>query len=1013
MLLNRFFIRIFLFFGILSTHSFAQNKQLRAYTLEDGLPQSQIFDIVQDDMGYLWLGTQGGGLCNFDGETFQVWKEKDGLLSNYIHALHVLEDVVYIGSRRGLSIKRKETFINIEAPRVNKIYTFKSEKYIATVKGLYHLSDKDKLQKITINSIIDNSKIKAIIYYNDFYWMATDKGFWRLSQLNNKAETIERLELNDFTAVTAYKDHIYAATFDDGTFIYNIENLKRPILMREPLSINAMSVLNEDELWISTHNDGVSIIDTKTNTEKAFINTKTGLAVPHIRKVIADKQSNIWIATSGWGLYKYFQNNFQHFNRNNGLKGNRVYAVHKAKNALWLSNSEKGLVKIDTAGIQPISGYKTFADVKIKTIASDKKGNIWAGSDGRGLLYRETKTVDSIIIDSSDVFNIKEERFTKTVIKNHILNSETGFPHNWIRKVIVEGDNIWVASYSGGITNFSYNAEYEKTQIKKTYRSKEGIDDLYINTMVRDNQGRLWYATQNGHLGYIKNKMVTHLGAVLNRKIAIGTLLFQNNRLYIGTAGRGIWWANLEGEDLSDFKKLNGKKKVYSENIYQLIFDNQGYLWAGTERGVDKITLNQENAIVDTFHFGRNDGFLGIETCLNAVEKDEQGNLWFGAIYGLTQYKPSDTSKESLKPKIAFRGLQVNYKTVDSLNVNEWAENNTILQLSPQQRQVSFIYKTVDLDHPTDVQYRTKLNEADWSPWTTNNTQNLSGLAYGSHNFKVQSRNNRWQNSDPIAFSFYIDSPFYKKIWFLPTVILIVIGLLGLYIWQYIKRLKRENRAEQKRLKLENHLLSLEQKALRLQMNPHFIFNVLNGIKAMAITKPDKMNNTINNFATLLRETLINSRKETITLEQEIKTLRHYIEVEKLMAEKTFKHTITVNCDLDPEEILVPPMLIQPFVENAIRHGILKGKKEGQLDITFKTTKTHLYCTIQDNGIGIFTSQEAKPKTDHQSMALTVTQERLESISGVNALQISEIKNKDGTIGGTNITFKIPLETDY
>jgi ligand-binding sensor domain-containing protein len=993
--------------------SFAQNKQLRAYTIEDGLPQSQVLDVVQDDMGYLWLGTQGGGLCNFDGETFQVWKEKDGLLSNYIHALYVSEDVVYIGSKRGLSIKRKETFINIEAPEVNKIYVFKSYIYIATVKGLYHLKDDNTLQKITINKDINSSDIKEITYYGDYYWLATNKGFWRLSSLNKTAETIERLEFNDFTAVTAYKDHIYAATFDDGTFIYNIDAIQRPILMREPLNINAMSILNEDELWISTHNDGVSIIDTKTNSEKAYINTKTGLAVPHIRKVIADKQSNIWIATSGWGLYKYFQNNFQHFNRNNGLKGNRVYAVHKAKNALWLSNSEKGLVKIDTGGIQQISGYKTFADVKIKTIASDKKGNIWAGSDGRGLLYRETKTVDSVAIDSSDVFNIKEERFTKTVIKNHILNSETGFPHNWIRKVLVEDDNIWAASYSGGITNFSYNAEYEKLSIKKTYRSKEGIADLYIKTMVKDNQDRLWYGTKNGDLGYIKNGKVTHLKAVLDRKISIGTLLFQNDKLFIGTAGRGIWWATLENEGISDFKKLNGDKKVYSENIYQLIFDNQGYLWVGTESGVDKITLNQENTIVDAVHFGRNDGFLGIETCLNAVEKDEKGHLWFGAIYGLTQYKPSEISKESLKPKVHFKDLQVNFKTVDSITIKQWVENSTVLQLNPKQTQIGFTYKTVDLDHPTEIQYRTKLDVKDWSPWTTNNTQSLRGLEYGAHKFKVQSRNNRWQNSDPIVFEFYMDSPLLKKTWFRWTIISIIIGLLALFTWRYIKRLKRENKAEQERLKLENHLLSLEQKALRLQMNPHFIFNVLNGIKAMAITKPDKMNNTINNFATLLRETLINSRKETITLEQEIKTLRHYIEVEKLMAEKTFEHTITVNCDLDPEEILVPPMLIQPFVENAIRHGILKGQKEGQLDITFKTTETHLHCTIKDNGIGIFTSQEAKPKTDHQSMALKVTQERLESISGVNALQISEIKKNDGTVEGTNITFKIPLETDY
>ena len=207
--------------------------------------------------------------------------------------------------------------------------------------------------------------------------------------------------------------------------------------------------------------------------------------------------------------------------------------------------------------------------------------------------------------------------------------------------------------------------------------------------------------------------------------------------------------------------------------------------------------------------------------------------------------------------------------------------------------------------------------------------------------------------------------------------------------------------------------MTLEQKALQLQMNPHFIFNVLNGVKAMAGTKPEKMDATINSFAILLRETLQNSRKEHISLDQEIKALRHYIEVEKLMAQKPFEYAIDIQTTPDAEEILIPPMLIQPFVENAIRHGILKGDKPGKLTIGFTTSKTHLHCSIIDNGLGIFKSQNEKPKTDHQSMALTVTKERLESISGTNTLHILEIKNKDGSIDGTKISFKIPLLTDY
>jgi LytS/YehU family sensor histidine kinase len=277
----------------------------------------------------------------------------------------------------------------------------------------------------------------------------------------------------------------------------------------------------------------------------------------------------------------------------------------------------------------------------------------------------------------------------------------------------------------------------------------------------------------------------------------------------------------------------------------------------------------------------------------------------------------------------------------------------------------------------------------------------------------VQSRNYRWQESKPISFSFFIDSPLYQKDWFQWSVLaLAVLVLLGIGLF-YIRKIKAKNRAEQERLKTQNYLLTLEQKALQLQMNPHFIFNVLNGVKAMAGTKPEKMDATINSFAILLRETLQNSRKEHISLDQEIKAIQHYIEVEKLMAQKPFEYTVNVATNPDAEEILIPPMLIQPFVENAIRHGILKGEKPGKLEIGFSTSKTHLQCSFVDNGLGIFKSQSEKQKTDHQSMALTVTKERLESIAGKNTLQISEIKNDNGNIGGTKITFKIPLLTDY
>ena len=1001
-------IGIVLFFGMLFK-GHTQNKQLRAFTLEDGLPQSQVYAMTQDNKGYLWLGTQGGGLARFDGNNFRVFNETNGLLSNYINALTTKNNRLYIGTKRGLSVKYKTQFTNIETPEVNKICQIKNELLVLTHKGIYQVNSNNTAQKLSIHSEIDNLQIKDLMFFDGYFWIATQEGLWQLSELSASASTFEKLERNDFAALEGFDHKVFASTFNDGTLVFDSKNFDDAVLIREPLRINDTAILNNNELWVATDNDGISVIDASTNSELFTLNAINGLAVSNVKQVLQDRQSNIWIATSGGGLYKYFQNNFKHFNTETGLNGNRVYAVHHKNNAIWISTSEKGLMRIDDFGIHDIDIPETFSEVKIKTITSDVNGNIWAGSEGRGVLFHGKVISDSIVPDS---LKTRKKTFSRTVDVNRVLNTENGFPlDDWIRKIHIDKKVLYAATYSSGIVKFRYDAQNDSLSVIKVFGIQDGIQDLYIRDMVKGDKGKLWYATRNGELGYIQQNKVTHLGAVLDLKTPINSILFHNNTLFLGTAGKGIWWSN--DENYSTFKKLKGTKKGSSENIYQLIFDDQGYLWAGTERGVDKLELDKDNEIKDAFFFGRNDGFLGIETCLNAVDKDTSGHLWFGALYGLTEYRPTDNNQETKKPNLFLEDVKVANKSVDSIQLLAWINSDKVLNLKPDQRQVSFAFKTVDIDHPNGVEYRYKLNDNDWSPWSSKDTQDFSELNFGAHDFLVQSRNHRWKQSEPLRFSFYIESPLLKKAWFQWTIIgLVILGLIVI-AYQYIKRIKRRTTKEKERLELENHLLTLEQKALRLQMNPHFIFNVLNGIKAMAPTKPDKMNETVNSFATLLRETLVNSRKDTISLDQEIKTLRHYIEVERLMAEKQFDYTIDLNTDLDAEEILIPPMLIQPFVENAIRHGILKGPRAGKLRIQFDTTNDRLKVSITDNGIGIYSSQQQKPKTDHQSMALTVTRERLESISGKNTLEISEIKNNDGSIAGTSIVFTIPLETDY
>ncbi len=992
--------------------SYAQNNGLRAYTLEDGLPQSQVHDIIQDDIGYLWLGTRGGGLSRFNGEEFKTWNEDDGLLSNYIHALYFANDSLFIGTRRGLSIKTKKKFHNIEGLQINKIFRIHNETYLATNVGIHEYKPATGLKKIVLDPRINTSIVNEIVFDGKLFWIATNKGLWKLNKIHKDASIMVRHSAYNFTAALYHKSKVFAAATNQGTLVLNT-NAKSygNKWIPKPLDVNNIAIL-DTELWFSTNNEGIAVLDASNYRLKKKINRKNGLAVSNIRKSILDRQSNIWIATSGGGFYKYSQNNFTHYNKDIGLKGNRVYAVHSLDNEIWASNSEVGLVKIDSTGIHQIEQDERLFDIKIKTIASDSYGNIWAGTDGKGILLKEIKLKDSIVVIDKDSDNPQNDTLTKKVIKNYIINKKDGLSSNWVRSVHIVNDTVWVATYSSGITRFIYDYDKHKVTSVRRFAKKRGIKDLEIKYLTSDGNGSIWYATENGSFGFIKRNKVTHFNNILDQKIAINSFIFKDGKIYLGTAGQGIWWSKLDSENLS-FQKLKGQKNLYSNNIYQMIFDAKDNLWVGTERGVDRIEINLLNQITDVFHYGRNDGFLGIETCLNAITKDHQDNLWFGAIYGLTKYEPGETSKATIKPEIHFENIEIAYQTLDSINPDVWAKRENVLQLTPEQTELSFNYKTVDLNHPNDIEYRYKLNNTAWSPWSSERKQNLAGLAYGAHSFSAQSRNYRWEESEPITFKIFIDSPIYKKIWFQLTMLGILLLSLTIITLLYIRKVKLKNKEEREKLQMQNHLLSLEQKALRLQMNPHFIFNVLNGIKAMGTNNPSKMNSTINTFATLLRETLYNSRKDHITLDQEMKTLKHYIEVEKLMANKPFEYTISIDSEFDPEEVLIPPMLIQPFVENAIRHGILKGNRDGKLKVFFDTNEEFLHCKIIDNGLGIFQSQKAKTKTDHQSMALTVTRERLESISGKDTLQIKEILDEDASVVGTEISFRIPLLTDY
>ncbi|MBK6966308.1 MAG: histidine kinase [Bacteroidales bacterium] len=221
---------------------------------------------------------------------------------------------------------------------------------------------------------------------------------------------------------------------------------------------------------------------------------------------------------------------------------------------------------------------------------------------------------------------------------------------------------------------------------------------------------------------------------------------------------------------------------------------------------------------------------------------------------------------------------------------------------------------------------------------------------------------------------------------------------------------------QRRRFQSEQKTMELEQKLLRSQMNPHFLFNALTGIQNFILTqKPDQASIYLSKFANLVRNILDNSVEEFVTLEKEISTIENYLELQKVRYAGKFDYRITVTDAIDPEEMMIPPMLAQPFIENSIEHGIKHRETPGHLDIRFSLQDHTLIFEVEDDGVGRQKAREISIQSEsaHRSMATSLTRDRLVILNRKHhkkiILEITDLKNAQGEAGGTSVKFGIPV----
>ena len=1015
--------RSFIFFFVLqlSVLGYSQQYNFHNYTVKDGIAQSQVYSLLQDSRGYLWIGTYGGGMSRFDGLNFKTFSVNDGLSNNYIYCIR--EDSkhnIWIGTNYGISEYNGISFTNYLPNTDTSQFSVQEidfdslgRKWLATNSGVILLDGKNFIN-VTDQLKEKRSMINAIhVDLSGAVWYGNAEGLFKITSSGStyKLQNFGKqngLKPNSITCIKQdFQGNIWIGTYGDGA--YKFTN-KKFIRIDEHLELYRQSVLDiyfdsHKHVWFATLSHGMAEYN-PTLKKFSWLTENEGLSNNHIRCVIQDQSGNYWFGTSGGGVCNYSGKQFTNYDKSSGLGGNFIYCIYRdSKNRLWTGTSAKGLTVLKDDKFSTYNAQNGFLDVKVKCIIEDNFGNLFFGTEGQGV-YK---------------FNGKDFRPVE------------GLKKIYIRSALKDSKgNLWFATSGDGLYKLLINKYGYKLQ---HYTNADGLLNNRLSCMLYDKQGRLWYGTENNGIGYLKDDVLQKKYFSKNDGLPSNSIRCltedESGCLWIGTAGNGIAVLPLYQTD-QKIKSYNHNNGLSSSNIYLLSSDQKNNLFVGTETGLDYLVLDKERKPVSIKHYAKGEGFTGVETCQNSVFKDADGTTWFGTINGLSKFSPGNLIRNENPPVTSINDVKLFYVSISNTAYKNFAgdwNNVSFIDLPYNQNHITFDFTAINFSNPEAVKYQWKLEgfDKEWSPVSKNHSILYSNLSAGNYTFLVKACNEDavW-NKEPARLNFHISPPIWFRWWFLSFIIISGCSLVVFVFKWRVNRIKAKASEEQKKLQLEKDVVELEQKALRLQMNPHFIFNALNSIQSQIGNNNEQLARYyLAKFSHLMRQILDNSRNSSITLEEEISTLENYLLIEKFCNGDRFDYKITADKNIEKDFVRIPPMLLQPFIENSIKHGLKyqfaganpnpDENKRGMIEVGFIEINNILECTVTDNGIGRTMSEKLKKtskETYHKSTALFVTQERLDLLKmdkNILSLEIVDLYDGDENPTGTKVIVRIPI----
>lgn len=975
----------------------AQQYSFINYSIEDGLAQSQVQTIFQDDKGYLWLGTYGG-LTRYDGKSFVNYSKENGLLDNRINCI--------------IENKNKEICV-------------------ATLGGINKFNGKT-FRSIVLKPELSKNQVTAMAADKEGnLWLCTDgAGVCRYNGVSFTYYNEKDGLVNDYvrSACTDYQGNIWFGT-RGGACFYNGKEFKKPdTAIAQPHNISQIIQDENKNLWFCTYGEGVFRYDFKTFTNYT---EKNGLVLDWIRSAMQDEAGNFWFASKS-GVSKFDGKDFLNFDKRNGLFYPNINTIMQDNEGkVWFGTDGKGVLKFTGETFVSYTTQDGLSSDIIMSITEDNRQNLWFCTYGSGVCrqspgqsgftnYTTEQGLNNNIVWTSIADNKNNIWFGTSdgVCKYdgaRFVALKDSLPAKTVYSIYQDKKgNMWFGT-TAGVSVYdgkSYvNFVHEKHNIGKS-----------IKSILEDEQNNMWFAGSNGLFKYNGKTFAgytTEDGLSDNNVVAI--LQDSHHNLWIGTSN------GITRYDGKKFTKISIDEKYNSNNVNFMLFDAQQHLWVGTNNGIYELNTEEYNAQgkTDFRHYTNFEGLRSLECNQNAAYKDHNGNLWFGTSEGVLKYASALQKRVNKikEPLIHITGLRLFLQPTDWSMFSDPEDPATglprNLSVDHRKKYLTFDYIGISLSNPSSVRYKFMLEgfDQDWSPPTDATFATYSNLPHGKYTFKVKACNksNVW-NKVPATFSFEIRPPFWLTWWFFALCFVFAAAVIWLlYRWR-VSAIRRKHHTQQ--LEYKSRLLVLEHQTLNASMNRHFVFNALNSIQYY-INKEDKTlaNKYLSSFAKLIRKNLDSSLSNFVPLSEEIERLKLYMELEHMRLENKFNYRIDIEGNIDTDSIEIPPMMLQPYIENSIWHGILPMQKPGTIVITVKELGDEIMFSIEDNGIGVEASKERKRQSGqrHISRGMEITSGRINLLktmtnSGLAVKGPFDVKNERNETTGARVEIVLPIK---